>query len=918
MKRSILFPFILVLAATSCKTITPATTTSGTPFPFKQAETAMPGQTVLSQDAVLFDGPGNAAYTRLADLRRGTKVFLMGTYGDFVQVQVPVASGATGFVWKNSVANLPNGLPVLDRREVPWESFYLPECAPGIYDPVANSVTFTASSKEPWFGTESSPWPLTKPVHIRIDKLKVNEGGYGVVKVLGNPEGTEYQKPWYAGMTRMNVTASGGRYALEFFNGTSDSANAIISLGSDSEPWEPSEPVQIEFDQVTGKSLRVLDRDGNVKQTVDITALPGLNLPDGLFPQRVFYFGIDLGADTSMEVTGLAVGIEPEGKWIEGTVINSYLDGSGLAGLATGRNLAMGTEFEIERTIDRRYCQILERDVNNVTISPNWGSLWLGRGQYNFDSLDRKVNYANQRGWRVLISHLVWGADQDIPDWLRNGVYSTQEYNEILREHITTVMQHFSGRVQEWSIANEVFERSLCSTGEVEEFWYNKLGYEYIRRAFRWAREADAGGILILNSSANYPPFNQCSTAVTGMILETLMTMKSNGEDLVDAVGMQMHLLFPYDTQTPPDKNEVVRTMELLAQTGVKIRITEFDVDIGSQLGIKEENRAFQAAVYRNMMDACLESGVCDNFTTWGLTDSRSWVTCHNADIPSCWNEPNGDPLMFDKNFLPKPAYFAMRGALAGTPWTGGTGIPAPRPEPRQAVIDCLSQLPAAPAGDPGLDLYDGFGISNPVDMYDTNLWSPSVFPSSESVILQRGGRIGMAAGGDMSYGYATLFAMGATGLGNFRLTAVNAFEAQLAVCPESSTGEIHIYIKSELETNLGLATWSAGCAVDRYSSQYRARCSESIWPKVEGYAYATPWQTIEPGKWYTLRIEIDPDTMTIKYFINGTAVGSHAPMNAGVLKNHDFQLAVEVWKPGRDSPAVCLADNVRVGKTGA
>ena len=61
--------------------------------------------------------------------------------------------------------------------------------------------------------------------------------------------------------------------------------------------------------------------------------------------------------------------------------------------------------------------------------------------------------------------------------------------------------------------------------------------------------------------------------------------------------------------------------------------------------------------VFRDMMEACLESGVCDSFSTWGINDPT----------PS-GNNPAGAPLMFDAGFIPKPAYFAVRDALLRNP----------------------------------------------------------------------------------------------------------------------------------------------------------------------------------------------------------------------------------------------------------
>ena len=110
--------------------------------------------------------------------------------------------------------------------------------------------------------------------------------------------------------------------------------------------------------------------------------------------------------------------------------------------------------------------------------------------------------------------------------------------------------------------------------------------------------------------------------------------------------------------------------MQGFSQLGVRVYITEMDVNltfIQNDYPTQEERWAYQAGIYRDMVDACLESGACDSFATWGISDSMSWIT---TSCPECWNEPEpyGDPLMFDSNFIPKPAYFAVRDALLGTP----------------------------------------------------------------------------------------------------------------------------------------------------------------------------------------------------------------------------------------------------------
>ena len=63
------------------------------------------------------------------------------------------------------------------------------------------------------------------------------------------------------------------------------------------------------------------------------------------------------------------------------------------------------------------------------------------------------------------------------------------------------------------------------------------------------------------------------------------------------------------------------------------------------------------------MAEACIESGVCDSFSTWGISDKDSWLTC--TEYFFCQRLPNADPLMFDKDYQPKPAFFAVYDAFA-------------------------------------------------------------------------------------------------------------------------------------------------------------------------------------------------------------------------------------------------------------
>jgi hypothetical protein len=259
---------------------------------------------------------------------------------------------------------------------------------------------------------------------------------------------------WWQGVTSLNIQAVDGNYVLLIRDGTSENPAATIDLQRSS-----SQSIQILFDQPEGKSFRVLDASNLTLKQVDLSTLSGVNLPNGLFPKRQFYFGVGVFGQDSLVVSGLTIGYEPDGKWVE-----PGDSGPGLATLADEKNMVIGSVYDQSYMVDRRYCQTTQRDFNVVVVPditwvvPDW-DFWVGPGQYHFENVDRVVEIAQQRGWRVFGSHLVWGATEAYPDWLLNGNYSRDDYIAFLEQHIKSMIEHYKGKIQYWSIANEAPER---------------------------------------------------------------------------------------------------------------------------------------------------------------------------------------------------------------------------------------------------------------------------------------------------------------------------------------------------------------------------------------------------------------------------------------------------------------------------
>jgi endo-1,4-beta-xylanase len=311
--------------------------------------------------------------------------------------------------------------------------------------------------------------------------------------------------------------------------------------------------------------------------------------------------------------------------------------------LSTLRDYADRIGFEIGVYYQGNTPEILRiasEHFNLGQIFVGWQYSEPSRGNFEQTALRYYTNFAQRNRMASQAGMLVWPAD--LPDWVLRGNFGRDELVAVMRDHIKGVMSSYEGKVKEWFVVNEPYNLPY----RPNDVFYQALGLEYIEIAFRTARETDPSAILIYNDAPNWTS-NGFSTQLTRQIVQML---KPKG--LIDGVGLQMHLL-QFDTK-PPDKNDVIATMR---SYGVPIYITEFDVNLKDIAGTQEQRYAFQAKIYKDMLQACLESEVCKSFTVFGITDKLSvWETLKNMQGYS----PNADPLPFDDNLNPKPAYFAM------------------------------------------------------------------------------------------------------------------------------------------------------------------------------------------------------------------------------------------------------------------
>jgi endo-1,4-beta-xylanase len=253
---------------------------------------------------------------------------------------------------------------------------------------------------------------------------------------------------------------------------------------------------------------------------------------------------------------------------------------------------------------------------------------------------------------------LVWGNKDNTPEWLLKGNFSENELLEFLENHIVTVMSRYKGKIQEYSVVNEILGHPW---DKENSFWYDHLNknLDWVRKCFEWAYRADPNAILILNDFGIEMPGTRVYWEDRNEFNYNLARdMKDSGVP-INGVALQLHeygLDFYPETRIPELMEKFDKNIRKYQDLGVDVYITEFDLRLGGLKGTKDEKYALQAKVYGSILDTCLNAGI-KSFTLFNLIDRLSWL--ESPENPPHTGK-DADPCAWDDNYQPKPAYFAM------------------------------------------------------------------------------------------------------------------------------------------------------------------------------------------------------------------------------------------------------------------
>lgn len=291
---------------------------------------------------------------------------------------------------------------------------------------------------------------------------------------------------------------------------------------------------------------------------------------------------------------------------------------------------------------DANYAAIAGTQFSQITPENvmKWQLVEPTRGQYTWSRADEIVAFAQAHDMKIRGHVLVWHSQ--MPDWLTGGTWTKATLSEVLKEHITTEMGRYAGKIYAWDVVNEAV---LDDGTRRPNIWQTTIGDEYIADAFNWAHAADPAAKLYINDYDT-----EAANTKSDALYNLVKTLKSQGVP-IDGVGFQGHFDLKY-----PFPAGFADNMKRFTDLGVEVAITETDVRVNTPSTADELSR--QADYYRQTVAACLAVPRCVGITLWEFTDKYSWVP---GFFPG-----EGDADLYDASLQAKPALTAVQQALAG------------------------------------------------------------------------------------------------------------------------------------------------------------------------------------------------------------------------------------------------------------
>ncbi|HVQ95427.1 MAG TPA: endo-1,4-beta-xylanase [Mycobacteriales bacterium] len=299
--------------------------------------------------------------------------------------------------------------------------------------------------------------------------------------------------------------------------------------------------------------------------------------------------------------------------------------------------------------------KLLAKHFDSITPgnAMKWDATEPTEGNFTFGDADTLAAFAAANNIKLRGHTLVWHSQT--PAWVFQHPDGTPlAANPAdkalllsrLETHIRAVAGRYADQIYAWDVANEVIDESQPD-GLRRSPWYTITGLDYLRVAFRVAREAAPNAKLFINDyNTEYP-------AKRVALFNVVQRLRAEGVP-IDGVGHQLHINIERQRL-----DEIEKTFHLFARLGIEQQVTELDVSsnfdfVQSLPSFPPDVLAAQGYRYRDLFNLFRRyQRDLTAVTIWGGADDGTWL----KSFPISRLD---QPLLFDEDLQAKPAYWGI------------------------------------------------------------------------------------------------------------------------------------------------------------------------------------------------------------------------------------------------------------------
>ncbi len=240
----------------------------------------------------------------------------------------------------------------------------------------------------------------------------------------------------------------------------------------------------------------------------------------------------------------------------------------------------------------------------NYGVSGNsfkWSGIQPQHTKPNYTNFDHAVEWTQSIGWELRAHTLLWGGNDDhsMPAWVRN-LPSPQAITDTCKMRVIREMTRYKGIVKEYDVINEPL------TGHAD-YLQSVVGDSINWNCFKWAHSADPNAEVFINDYNVEYNWGQAEE-YRDLILKIL---EMGGP--VTGAGMQAH----FWENMRPKLTEFVTNINIVAEAGLPIKLTEFDNG-----PLNQQDQADDMAM---VLKIAFSHPAINGIVSWALRDGNVW-----------------------------------------------------------------------------------------------------------------------------------------------------------------------------------------------------------------------------------------------------------------------------------------------------